>query len=181
MTTTDKPDWQPTLASTQLELAPLRAQDFEPLYAVASDPLLWEQHPEPTRHERPVFERWFAAALASGGALCVRAATDGSVIGSSRYYAWDPHERTVVVGYTFLARAHWGGATNRELKRLMLAHAFRSASAVDFHVGPGNLRSQRALERIGARLHDRRELVAGDPATIRLVYRIVRAEFDAWS
>jgi RimJ/RimL family protein N-acetyltransferase len=151
MTTTDKPDWQPTLASAQLGLAPLRVQDFEPLYAVASDPLLWEQHPEPTRHERPVFERWFAAALASGGALCVRAATDGSVIGSSRYYAWDPHERTVVVGYTFLARAHWGGATNRELKRLMLAHAFRSACAVDFHVGPGNARSHTRQKFVGLR------------------------------
>lgn len=176
----DAPDWQPTLRSEHLALTPLREADFEALYAVASDPLLWEQHPEPTRYQRPVFERFFAAALASGGALCIRDAASGTVIGSSRFYLWDPDARSVVIGYTFLARSHWGGTTNRELKRAMLAHAFRWASAVDFHVGPSNLRSQRALERLGMRLHERRELLVGDPATTRWVYRISRAEFEAW-
>ena len=176
----DTPKWQPTLHGEHLALTPLGEADFEALYAVARDPLLWEQHPEPTRYQRPVFERFFAAALASGGALCVREAASGTVIGSSRFYLWNPDARTVVIGYTFLARSHWGGATNRELKNLMLAHAFRWASVVDFHVGPNNLRSQRALERIGARLQERRELVAGDPATTRVVYRISRAEFEAW-
>jgi RimJ/RimL family protein N-acetyltransferase len=179
MSNLDAPDWQPTLQGEQLALAPLAAADFEPLYAVANDPRLWEQHPEPTRYQRPVFERFFAAALASGGALCVRDAASGTVIGSSRFYLWDADARSVVIGYTFLARSHWGGSTNRELKRLMLAHAVRWASDVDFHVGPSNLRSQRALERIGARLHERRELVDGDPATVRLVYRISRSDFFA--
>ena len=82
---------------------------------------------------------------------------------------------SVVIGYTYLERAHWGGATNREVKALMIAHAFRFARTVWFHVSPGNARSQRALERIGARL-DRREMVpvAGVPSE-RMICRVDRA------
>ncbi len=151
MTTLD-PDWQPTLRGNGITLRPLRADDLAALHAAASDPAIWAQHPEPDRHEPAPFARFFAGALASGGALVVVDQADGRVVGSSRYYDWRPAEATIVIGYTFLMRSHWGGATNGEMKRLMLAHAFRWARTVWFHVGPDNVRSQRALERIGARL-----------------------------
>jgi RimJ/RimL family protein N-acetyltransferase len=155
-------DPQPTLKGEALTLRPLAPEDFDALYAVAVDPLIWEQHPEPTRHERPAFEKFFAGALASGGALVAIANDSGVIIGSSRYYDWDPGRREVAIGYTFLDRSHWGGAANREMKRLMLDHAFRWADTVWFHVGTRNLRSRRALEKIGARLsHESRRATNG--------------------
>ena len=153
-------DAQPTLVGETISLRPLSAEDFEPLYAVASDPLIWADHPEPVRYQRPVFERFFDSALTSRSALVVTDKVSGEVAGSSRYYDWDPTVREVAIGYTFLARSRWGGATNREMKRLMLEHAFRWAGVVWFHVGMHNLRSRRAMEKIGGvRARDeRREL-----------------------
>jgi RimJ/RimL family protein N-acetyltransferase len=141
---------QPHLQGPTLTLRPLVASDFDALHAVASDPLIWAQHPSRNRHERAVFEPWFTEALASRGALVVVDTASGAVLGSSRYYDWHADERSLAIGFTFLARSHWGGATNAELKRLMLDHAFQHADVVWFHVAPGNLRSQRALEKIGA-------------------------------
>ena len=145
-------DLQPTLVGETISLRPLRAHDFEALYAVAADPLIWEQHPEPRRYQRPVFEDFFASGLASGGALVVTDGRSGDIVGSSRYYDWNPAERAVAIGYTFLARSHWGGVTNREMKQLMLDHACRWADVVWFHVGKTNWRSRRAMEKIGARV-----------------------------
>lgn len=170
-----QPDWQPVLRGTRVHLRPLYASDLDALHAAAADPLVWAQHSEPNRHERAVFERFFAGALASRGALVVAEAATGRIVGSSRWYDWDPATRSVVMGYTFLARDHWGTGTNREVKQLMLAHSFQWAETVWFHVSPGNLRSQRALERIGAQL-DREELVlVGGTPSPRRIYRIQRA------
>jgi len=145
-------DHQPHLLGPTLRLGPLTEADLEALWQVSSDPLVWALHPDPSRAERGGFERFFANALASGGALIVSENTTGQVIGSSRYYEWDPEHREVAIGYTFLARRHWGGAANAEMKRLMLDHAFRWADRVWFHVASSNLRSRRAMEKIGGRL-----------------------------
>jgi len=141
---------QPVLTGDLIELRPLRADDFPALFAVASDPLIWEQHPEPDRCTEPVFRRFFSGAIESGGALVVIDRRDGRMIGSSRYAEYDEAKSEIEIGWTFLARSHWGGRYNAELKRLMLAHAFRFVRRVVFRVGPNNRRSQRALEKIGA-------------------------------
>ena len=169
----DVPNWQPTLRGEHVQLRPIRADDLDALHAAAADPLVWEQHSERNRHERPVFERFFAGALECGGGLVALDAA-GHVIGSSRYYDWDPSDRSVVIGYTFLARAHWGTGANREMKRLMLDHAFRWAKTAWFHVSPGNVRSQRALERIGARLDRQQDVSVGGTMSPRMIYRIDR-------
>ncbi|MEI7658382.1 MAG: GNAT family protein [Phycisphaerae bacterium] len=168
------PDWQPTLRGTLIHVRPLRAEDLDALHAAAADPLVWAQHSERDRHERPVFERFFAGAMASGGALAVLDAANGRIVGSSRYYDWNPADRSVVIGYTFLERAAWGGTINRELKRLMVDHAFRFARTVYFHVSPGNVRSQRALERIGAAFHHAQDVPVGGVMSPRLIYRLER-------
>jgi RimJ/RimL family protein N-acetyltransferase len=152
----------------------LRDDDLDALHAAAADPLIWAQHSEKDRHERPVFERFFARAMASGGALAVLDAATGRVIGSSRYYDWNPADRSVVIGYTFLERAAWGGTINRELKHLMLDHAFRFARTVYFHVSPGNVRSQKALERIGAVFDQAQDVMVGGVMSPRLIYRLDR-------
>jgi RimJ/RimL family protein N-acetyltransferase len=148
----DPVDLQPTLTGALVHLRPLRPDDFESLYAVASDPLIWEQHPANDRWKRDVFEKFFQDALASGGALIAHDAQDGRVIGSSRYNGLDLEKSQLEIGWTFLARSHWGGATNGEMKRLMLAHAFTFVKTVLFVVGIQNIRSQKAVEKIGGTL-----------------------------
>ena len=142
-------DLQPSLTGELLELRPLRPEDFPALFAVASDPLIWEQHPESDRYTKPVFEKFFQGALDSAGAFVVIDRSDGRVIGSSRYYGYDAQASEIEIGWTFLARSHWGGRYNREMKRLMLDHAFRFVDRVVFRIGPHNVRSRRAIERIG--------------------------------
>ena len=143
-------DPQPVLRGELLVLRPLHADDFPALYAAASDPLIWEQHPASNRHEEEIFRGFFRDAMASGGALIAHDIGTGAVIGSSRFNAYDEARREVEIGWTFLARSHWGGRHNGEMKRLMLRHAFQSVERVLFLVGPHNRRSRRALEKIGA-------------------------------
>ena len=142
-------DLQPTLKGRLLDLRPLRADDFDDLYAVASDPLIWEQHPSSDRYKPEVFRVFFQEGLESGGALIAIDTREGKVIGSSRFHGYDEKKSEIEIGWTFLARSHWGGIYNGEMKKLMLRHAFRLVNSVIFLVGPQNFRSQRAVERIG--------------------------------
>lgn len=142
------PNLQPILAGSLLRLRPLLPRDFEVLYPLAADPLIWEQHPESNRYEREVFEKFFAGAVESRGAFVIEDVKTDLPIGSSRYYNLDADK--VSIGFTFLIRKYWGGIFNRELKTLMLEHAFQFATWVDFEIGENNLRSRRAVEKIGA-------------------------------
>jgi RimJ/RimL family protein N-acetyltransferase len=168
---------QPILEGPTLRLRPLCADDFEALYAAAADPLIWEQHPEPLRYRRDVFTTLFEGALSSGGALLVMPRDSGRVVGTSRYYDWDPGRAAVAIGYTFLARDLWGGPANAEMKRLMLEHAFCRVQTVWFHVGPRNIRSQKALEKIGARYSHREVRPGGGTLDDRLFYRLDAPDF----
>lgn len=174
-------DLQPTLEGETLLLRPLREEDRDALYAVASDPAIWALHPARDRYQEPVFRRFFDKALASRGALAIVERTSGAMVGTSRFYfehVAEPGE--VEIGYTFLARSHWGGPTNGELKRLMLGHAFTFAHTALFSVGETNLRSRRALEKIGGRMTERRfvDEVNGE-AVAHLVYAIAADSFAA--
>ena len=142
-------DRQPVLRGELLELRPLRADDFEALFQVAADPLIWEQHPERNRYQEAMFRAFFEEALRSGGALVAVDRANGHIIGSSRYHGYDAERSVIEIGWSFLARAYWGGRYNGEMKRLMLEHAFRSVQRVIFVIGPDNRRSQRAVEKIG--------------------------------
>ncbi|MBZ5533125.1 MAG: GNAT family N-acetyltransferase [Acidobacteriia bacterium] len=168
-------DLQPTLTGELLTLRPLRPDDFQDLYAVASDPLIWEQHPARDRYKEEVFKELFRESLASGGALVATEIKDGHIIGSSRFHGYDPAKSEIEIGWSFLARSYWGGVYNREMKRLMLRHAFQFVNSVVFLVGPQNLRSQRAMEKIGGvRAGSRTDANARDS----LVYEITR---ENWS
>lgn len=143
-------DRQPVLESPLIVLRPLLEHDFGALFAIASDPLVWEQHPTKDRTQETVFRAWFTEALASGGALVAIDRRDGRVIGTSRFGRCEPNGSQIEIGWTFLARSHWGGAYNREVKGLMLRHAFCAVQSVVFTVHSLNVRSQRAVERLGA-------------------------------
>lgn len=143
-------DLQPTLQNDLVRIEPLQAGDFERLYQVASDSLIWEQHPNRNRYEREVFQIFFDDGLKSGGAFLVFDVKTNQIIGSSRYYDDFPDQKSIAVGFTFLARAYWGGDYNWALKSLMLDHAFEVVDTVVLHIGEFNLRSQKGTEKLGA-------------------------------
>jgi len=174
-------DRQPTLQGERLLLRPLRDDDWDALYAVASDREIWAIHPAHDRWREPVFRAFFADALANGGAMAVIDKASGVVIGSSRWQGYDPADGgSVEIGWTFLARSLWGGRFNPELKRLMLAHAFGFVERVMFRVGESNWRSRRAMEKIGGLLTDAIDYsqMAGREVA-HVVYEITRDSFAA--
>jgi RimJ/RimL family protein N-acetyltransferase len=143
-------DLQPHLKGKLVELRPLTPEDWDDLFAVASDPLIWEQHPESDRYKEDVFKVFFREALECGGAFVVIDAKTQQIIGSTRFYGYDPEKSEIEIGWTFLARKYWGGQYNAEMKKLLLAHAFKFVETVVFLVGEKNFRSQKAMEKIGA-------------------------------
>jgi len=166
---------QPTLQGNLLLVRPLRPDDFDALFQAASDPLIWEQHPESDRYQREVFQKFFDGAIESKGAFAVVERKSGRIIGSSRYYNLDAAESEIEIGWTFLERQFWGGAYNGELKALMIGHALRFVDRVVFAVGENNLRSQKALQKIGARVLRKTERPARDGSTVpHLVFAITR-------
>ena len=166
-TTNDKKmmDLQPTLIGNSIYLRPLHIKDAEGLYKVASDPLMWEQHPSQMLYERAIFDaEIFQTGLASQSTLVAIDSQTNEIIGSSRYYDIDEIHREIAIGFTFLARSHWGGLVNAEMKDLMLAHAFKWAKRVWFHVGIDNKRSQMAMKKIGGILsHTAPRMLNGTP------------------
>lgn len=145
----DKFSLQFPLEGDLVRLIPLKADDFDALFQVASDPLIWEQHPNKERYKKEVFTGFFEGALLSNGAYLVRDAMTGEAIGSTRYYDKNEDEGSVFIGYTFIARKYWGKKINTEMKKLMLDYAFQYCHKVFFHVGINNIRSQKAMARIG--------------------------------
>ncbi len=162
-------DLQPTLIGKRITLRPLVARDFQELSAAASDPLVWAQHPDPGRGTPEGFAPFFDDALKSKTCLVAIDAARPSVIGWSRYSNYVPSER-ISIGYTFLARSHWGGPVNAEMKRLMLRHAFTDVQQVQFMVAEHNLRSRRAVEKLGAELTGAEE--APRWGQIHVIYRL---------
>jgi RimJ/RimL family protein N-acetyltransferase len=172
-------DRQPVLEGERLLLRPLAPDDWAALFAVASDPDVWAQHPAHDRWQEPVFRAFFADALANEGALVVIEKASGEIVGSSRFQGYDPADGgSVEIGWTFLARRLWGGGYNAEMKRLMLAHALQYVERVLFRVGESNVVSRGAMKNIGGRLTDRTDItvLAGEPI-LHVVYEIDRASF----
>ena len=139
----------PVLNGPRLTLRPLVEADRDALHAAAADPLIWEQHPARTRYLRATFDPYFDSLRDAGGTLVAR---EGDVVvGCSRFYPVPDHPGEWAIGFTFLARSHWGGGWNREMKALMAGHVLAHHPRVWFHIAPDNLRSQIATTRLGAR------------------------------
>lgn len=172
----------PCLHNHTVRLRLLGADDFEALHAVAADPLIWAQHPNPNRYQREVFANYFQGALESRGAYRVFDAATDELIGSSRYYDYDAAARSVAIGYTFLARHCWGGRYNRALKTLMLEHAFTIVDKVIFHVGENNQRSRIAMQRLGGRLVGEAPVAYyGETSQTNVIYEITRQDWPGVS
>ena len=166
---------QPILENDLVRVIPLKQDDFEALYQVASDPLVWEQHPNKDRYKREVFQNFFDGAMQSGGAFKIIDNASGKVIGSTRFYNLDIENKSILIGYTFYGRDYWGSSYNPQVKKLMLDYAFQFLDKVYFHIGAQNIRSQKAIERIGARKV--REITVayhGEPEKLNFEYVILK-------
>jgi len=170
---------QRALENDIIRIDPLKEDDFEKLYAVASDPMIWEQHPNKDRYIREVFETFFKGAIESKGAFLVFDKRTGDPIGSTRYYGYDKDDSSVSIGYTFLARDHWGTTYNRALKIMMLDHAFNYVNKVYFHIGAVNIRSQKAILKLGAEKIDEVEMeYYGEEKKLNYVYQIGKEQWN---
>lgn len=143
---------QPQLSNALIQLEPIESTDFEKLFAVASDPLIWEQHPERLRYTREVFEKYFKSAVESHSAFLIYDNVSKALIGSTRYYDYNSGQSSIAIGYTFIARSFWGNTYNKSLKKLMIDYAFNHVDNVVFHVGTHNMRSCKAVEKLGAHI-----------------------------
>jgi N-acetyltransferase len=172
-------DLQPYLKGELIELRPLMPEDWNDLFSVASDRLIWEQHPESDRYKEDVFKIFFKDALDSGGAFVVIDTKSQQIIGSTRFHDYDPEKSEIEIGWTFLARKYWGGRYNREMKQLMLAHAFQFVENVIFYVGENNVRSQKATEKIGAIKSGMMQKVYGNrPPSLNVRYVIKKRNYE---
>ena len=168
---------QPTLENEQIILYPLKEDDFNALYDVASDPLIWEQHPNKDRWKKEVFQSFFDGALQSKGAFKIVSKETGEVMGSTRFYDYNPADNSIFIGYTFYGRKYWGKGLNQSVKRMMLEYLFQYVSAVYFHIGAQNVRSQIAIGRIGARKTGEQEVTYfGEKPKLNFVYVIEKVE-----
>lgn len=169
---------QPTLSNQLIRIVPLKVADFEALYAVAADPLIWEQHPNKNRYQRPIFENFFEGALNSGGAFIIYDHETGKVVGSSRYYDLDEANSSILIGYTFIGRDYWGNGYNKALKQLMFDYAFKFVDRVILHIGASNFRSQKACEKLGStKIGEMEVAYYGEPSKSNFVYQLNKDEW----
>lgn len=174
---------QPTYLQNQfVKLVPLQETDFEELYSIANDELLWEQHPNKLRYQKPVFQNFFEGALQSQGAFFIRESSTNEPIGSSRFYDYNPETNSILIGYTFIGRKFWGKGYNKAIKKLMMDYAFQFVDTIYFHIGANNIRSQKALEKIGGEKIDEFEVeYFGEESKLNYIYRIKKMKIRAIS
>lgn len=164
---------QATLENENVKLVPLNPNDFEELFSVASDPKIWEQHPNKDRYQREMFEKFFQGAIESKGAFKIMDKSSNEVAGSTRFYDYNPKENSIFIGYTFYATKFWGSKLNPQVKKLMLDYIFQFVDKVNFHVGKDNIRSQKAMEKLGAKKVDEVNVAyVGESEKLNVVFEI---------
>jgi Acetyltransferases, including N-acetylases of ribosomal proteins len=164
---------QPTLENENVKLIPLKQNDLEELFAVASDPKIWEQHPNKDRYKKEVFENFFQGAMESKGAFKIIDKESNETAGSTRFYDYNADDNSIFIGYTFYGRKFWGSKLNPQVKKLMLDYIFQYVDKVNFHVGKDNIRSQKAMEKLGAKKVDEVNVAYyGEPEKLNIVFEI---------
>lgn len=169
---------QTNLSNEWVTIIPLRENDFEQLYKVASDPLIWEQHPNKNRYKRDVFENFFKGAMESAGAFLIINTQTSEPIGSSRFCNYNEVKKSIEIGYTFYSRECWGKPFNLSCKKLMINYAFKFIETINFIIGVNNIRSQKAIEKLGA-IKTGEEDVAyyGEASQLNFIYSIQKKDW----
>lgn len=170
---------QPTTLETEMvRLVPLQLTDFEALFSCAANPEVWEQHPNKDRYKREVFENFFQGAMESKGAFKIVDVVTDTIMGSTRFYDYESEMNVVLIGYTFYAKEYWGKGINPIVKKIMLDYAFQFVEAVHFHIGENNIRSQIAIQRIGAKkISEKLIEYYGEPEKLNFIYEIKKEDW----
>ncbi len=171
-------NFQPTLTSKNLVLRPLVKSDYPELFDCANDELLWAGHPAKDRYKEDVFAKMFNEGLSSNTCLVISEAESTKLIGWTRYYVAEDGPNDISIGFTFLTREHWGGSTNRQLKSLMLNHAFEYFDNVWFHIAPTNIRSQKATKKLGAKLINEALLFLAGKESLWQSYKLTKQQWQ---
>ncbi|MEC5171332.1 GNAT family N-acetyltransferase [Chryseobacterium nepalense] len=170
---------QPVLENEKYQLIPLLQGDFESLYHVASDPEVWSQHPNKDRYRKDVFSTFFEGAMKSGGAFKITGKSSDEILGSTRFYDYNQHDNSIFIGYTFYGTKSWGKGINPQIKKLMLHYIFQFVDTVYFHVGKDNIRSRKAMEKLGAEDRGEEEIAYfGEPSRINILYQIKKEKYE---
>ncbi|WP_051190518.1 GNAT family N-acetyltransferase [Kaistella palustris] len=173
---------QPVLENDLLKLQPLTANDFEKLYAVASDPEVWAMHPNKERYKREVFQNFFNGAFQSGGAFLILDKKSDEVLGSTRFYDYNEKEKTILIGYTFYGTKSWGKNINSSVKKMMLDYIFQFVDRVIFHVGKNNIRSVKAMNKLGAENKGEEEVAYfGEDSKTNIIFEIKKEDWQRWT
>lgn len=145
-----------TLSGRHVRLEPLATIHHDALVEAASDGELWKlwytSVPTPE-----AMHAWIATALAMREQhalpFVLRDASDGSVVGSTRYFNVDPLNRRLEIGHTWHAQRAQRTGINTEAKLLLLGHAFETLQciAVEFRTHWMNHQSREAIARLGAK------------------------------
>jgi RimJ/RimL family protein N-acetyltransferase len=143
-------DLQPTLETEEYIILPVSLHDFEQLYEVASDPEIWEQHPNKDRWKRDVFKVFFEGAIQSRGAFKIVDKVSQKIIGSTRIYDYNSNDCSILMGYTFYAKRYWGTGVNHKVKSFFFDYLFQYVNTVILHIGASNIRSQISIQRLSA-------------------------------
>ncbi|WP_303310207.1 GNAT family N-acetyltransferase [Hymenobacter sp. BT730] len=166
---------QPVLETDIIRLLPLQADDFQVLYAVAADPKIWEQHPNKDRWQQPAFTTFFEGAMQSKGAFKIVDKGTGATLGSTRLYDYNPQDNSIFIGYTFYGTPSWGKGINQAVKALLLDYVFQFVETVRFHIGADNVRSQIAIQRLGATKVSEQEVTYyGEQPKLNFVYEVTK-------
>ena len=171
-------DFQPILKGDLVTIRPMQKSDWNAMYLAASNPLVWAGHVKQNRYKEAIFRPYFECGMSSGSAVTIIDNQTQKIIGTSRYNGYDKDRREVEIGWTFIACEYWGGLYNSEIKFLMLEHAFNFLRTVIFWVAKENLRSCRAMEKIGGVLRAGEFSKEDNGQTIPyVVYEIKKEDF----
>ena len=172
---------QPVLENETVILYPLNNDDFEALHLSASNPEIWEQHPNKNRWQKQIFKNFFEGAILSNGAFKVVDKINNKVIGSTRFYDYDENEHSILIGYTFYDKAYWGKGINHAVKSMMLDYIFQFVCIVDFHIGAENIRSQVSINRLGVtKIGELEVTYFGEEPKLNFIYRLTKEDWLAF-
>jgi N-acetyltransferase len=170
---------QPILQSDLITLLPLKESHIEELYAAASDIETWNQHPNPLRYQREHFDVYCNGALQSNSAFVIVDNATNTIIGSSRYYGYDDADNSILIGYTFFTYTYFGKGYNANCKKLMLDYIFQYVEKVIFHVGEKNIRSQKAMLKLGGKLVGTASVnYFGEPPNQNVIFEIKKQDWN---
>lgn len=170
---------QTPLENDKVRLIPLQESDFEALYALASDPKVWEQHPNKDRWKKEVFRTFFDGAMLSKGAYKIVDKATGEIAGCTRFYDYNDQDNSILIGYTFYAVNFWGTGLNPSVKKLMMTYAFQYVDVIYFHIGATNYRSQIAISRLGAmKVSEENIAYHGEMPKLNFIYQVRKQDWE---